>query len=85
MQAVDRDVRGGKPVGQLEGGHDLGEFALSVGARATVPVLDHEVVEVEGVLAEGGDVDDAGRGRSTQQGKQLEGQQESGQVVDGEA
>jgi len=48
-------------------------------------VRQHEVVEVERVLAEAGDVDDARRCRLLQQRKQSHRQQERSQVVDRES
>jgi hypothetical protein len=61
MKTVDRDLRGGHPAGQFDAGHDLGELALAVGAGAGVVAFEHEVIEVDRVLADRGDVDDAGR------------------------
>jgi hypothetical protein len=68
VHAVDRDLGGVQPGGEFETRHDLGEFAPTVGAHTTVIALDHAVVEVDRVLAERGDIDDAGRRRATRQG-----------------
>lgn len=61
MQAVDRDLVGGQACGEFEAGRDLGELALAVGPDAAVVALQRQILEVERVLADGGDVDDAGR------------------------
>src|ERR1700754_1211592 len=72
-------------IGEIDGEHDLRQLALRVGAGAVVAFGDHHIVEIDRVLAERGDVDDA-RGRARfQQGKQQMREQESGEVVDGEA
>ena len=84
MQAVHGDLGGGDPIGQLEAEHDLGELALLVGPDAAVVVLEHEVVEVERLLTDRCDVDDPCRCGAPEQRQQLEGEQEGGQVVDGE-
>jgi hypothetical protein len=84
VQAVDRDFAAGNAAGQLKPGHDLGELALAVGPDPAVAAFEHEVAEIERVLADGGDVDDAGRRRRPQQREQLQGEQEPGEVVHGE-
>src|SRR5436190_1959693 len=61
MEAVDRDGVCGEPSGEFEAGHDLGELALAVGAYSVVVALQHQIVEVDRMLADGGDVDDPSR------------------------
>ncbi len=85
VQAVHRHLIGRDPAGQLETRHDLGQLALPVGPGAGVPAGDHQVTEVERVLAQRGDVDHAGRRGRAQQRQQVHGEQEPGQVVHGEA
>jgi hypothetical protein len=49
--------------GEVEGEEDLRELALGVAAGSGIAALEHDVVEVDGALRGGGDVDDA-RGRA---------------------
>src|SRR5262249_56050650 len=65
--------------------HDLGELALSIGARAAVAARQHDIIEVDRMLAERRNVHDARRLAAHQKGKQNPGEQESGEVVDGKA
>src|SRR5262249_61511592 len=65
--------------------HDLRELALSIGARAAVTARQHDIIEVDRVLAERRDVHDARRLAEHQKGQQNPGEQESGEVVDSKA
>src|SRR4029077_11201791 len=85
MQAVRRRCRGLELACEIERKHDLGELALSIGARAAVTAREHDIIEVDRVLAERRDVHDARRLAAYQKGQQDPGEQESGEVVDGKA
>jgi hypothetical protein len=61
VEAVDGDCVGRQAFGEDEAGGDLGELALAVGTGAAVVVFEHHVVEVDRMLADRGDVDDASR------------------------
>src|SRR5262245_28316152 len=52
MQAVRRHCRGIELACEIERKHDLGELALSIGARAAVTARQHAINEVDRVLAE---------------------------------
>ncbi len=85
MQRIDRDAAAVKPLGEIDGKHDLGKLALAIGARAAVAVRQHHVGKVDRLLSERGDVDDArGRAFADQRQKQMR-EQEAGEVVHGEA
>ena len=85
MQRVGGDALRIELVREVDREHDLRELALAIGARAVVALLEHHVVEVDRLLAERGDVDDA-RGRAFDEARQQQaGEQESGEIIDGEA
>jgi hypothetical protein len=85
MQHVDGYAGAGERLGQIDGEHDLRQLALAVGARAAVAARQHDIGEVDRLLAGRGHVNDARRCAPPEQRKQQMGQQEAGQVVDGEA
>jgi len=61
MQADRCDCRGIEFECKIEREHDLGKLAFSIGARAAVTAGQHNIVEVDRMLAERRDVHDAGR------------------------
>jgi len=68
--------------GVVEGEHDLGEFGLAVRLDAVPGVFEEQIVEVEGGLPCGADVDDAGpRGAGEERGERAA-EHVGGQVVD---
>src|SRR5690606_39683203 len=67
------------------GEHDEGELVPGVGASAGVVPDQHRIVEVDGVLAGGSDVDDVGGSGFAQQREQQAGQVVAREVVDGES
>ena len=84
VQGVDGHPVGVELGGQVEGEQDLRELALPVGAHPVVVLGEHHVAEVDGLLPDGGDVDDPGRRGGAQQRQQQPGQRVRRQVVDGE-
>jgi hypothetical protein len=74
MQAVRRHYLGIQLACEIERKHDLGELALSIGARAAVTARQHDIIEVDRVLAERRDVHDAGRLAEHQKGQQNPGE-----------
>src|SRR5258708_37050912 len=85
MQVVRRNWRGLELACDIERNHDLGEFALSIRARAAVTGREHDIIEVDRVLAERRDVHDARRLAEHQKRQQSPGEEESGEEVDAKA
>src|SRR5262245_59450896 len=85
MQAVRRRCLGIELACEIERKHDLGELALSIGARAAISARQHDIIEVDRVLAERKDVQDAGRLAEHHEGQQNSCEQESGEIVDSKA
>jgi len=67
MKAVDGDRGRASRSARTKPAVYLRELALPY-ARRTVVVLEHDIVEVDGVLADGGDVDDARAGEARSRG-----------------
>src|SRR5258707_3546695 len=74
MQAVRRYWLGIELACEVERKHDLGELALGIGARAAVTARQHEIIEVNRVLAQRRDVHDAGRLAEHHEGQQNSGE-----------
>ena len=85
MQRVRDHARALEFLGEIDGEHDLGELALAVGGDAAVAPGQHDVREVDRLLAGRRDVDDARRRGGLQQRQQLVGQQEAREIVHREA
>src|SRR5262249_60251862 len=85
MQAVRRHRGGMELAGEIERKHDLRELALRIGARAAVTAREHDIIEVDRVLAERSDVHDARRLAEQQKRQQNPGEQKPGEIVDGKA
>ena len=83
MQGIHRHARALEFGGEIDGEHDLRQLALRIGARAVVAFSQHDVVEVERMLAERSDIDDARRRTGLQQGQQKVSEQETGKVIHG--
>ena len=59
MQTVCGDHRRIELACEVEREHDLGKLALGIRARAAVAASQHDVIEVDRVLAERRDIHDA--------------------------
>src|SRR5205085_2211278 len=86
VQGGGRDAAAGEAAGQLGGEQDVGELGLAVGARSGVVASALQVVERDPALRLGaggdGDAPCGGAGREPLQ--EQGGEQERGQVVEGE-
>jgi len=85
MQRIDGDAAALELAREIDREQDLRKLALAVGALAAVATSEHDVGEVDSLLAERGDVDDAGRRASPDQRQQEIGEQEAGEIVHREA
>ena len=85
MQGRHRDPAARQLAGEIDGEDDLGELALAIGAPAVIALCQHHIGEIEGLLAEGGHIDDTRRRAFLEEGEQQMGQQEAREIIDGEA
>ncbi len=85
MQRIDGDAGALQLLGEIDGEHDLRQLALRICAGAAVVPGDHHVGEIDRVLAERSDIDDARRRTRLEPRQQQMRQQEAGEIVDGEA
>ncbi len=60
VQAVDGNAGISQFLGEIESEHDLRQLALAIGAHAAIAACQHDIGEVDGLLTDGGNVDDAG-------------------------
>ena len=84
VQGNHGDAVGGEGRRQLDRHGHLGQLALAVAALGGAGLRQHHVLEVDGVGAARGDVDDARGRRGDEVGPQLVHQHPAGEVVHGE-
>jgi hypothetical protein len=82
MDGDHGDAIGGEPCGQFRGHRHLRQLALPIGADHGAWLLEVDVVEVDRICRQRGDVDDPRRRRSLERGSQSMDQYPAGEVVD---
>src|SRR5262249_57886873 len=85
MQAIHCRRRGIELACKIEREHDLREFALGISPPAGITACEHNIIKIDWLLAERGDVHNAGGLANYDERQQQICEQKSGEIIDGEA
>ena len=85
MQAIRRNRRGIELACEIEREHDLRELALGISPPAGITACEHNIVKIDRLLAERGDVHNSGGLADHDKRQQKFCEQKSGEIIDGEA